>query len=99
MGISPTIRSKGKASFGHDIPSVFSTYHGIKAEKFVPPTERRDIAGEFDSSNDGTEGPILISVPNHNHDFNNRVIEVSKEFPEFSYNKDINSGHPLGLGN
>jgi len=69
-----------------------------KAENFVPPTEFRDITGETDPSCYGIGGPISISLPNHTYDFNSRVIEVSKELPEFPYNKNNNSGNPLGLG-
>ena len=65
----------------------------------MPPADGRDTSGEIDPQVHGDSGPINISVQGwHNH-LSPRIVATTKELSdEFPYNKDMNSGRPLGIG-
>ncbi|KAI0052734.1 GMC oxidoreductase [Auriscalpium vulgare] len=70
-----------------------------KVEKWVPPTNGHNTAGQYEPEVHGDNGPLLISLPNDPTLVHEKVIKVTQELPdEFPFVKDINAGNPLGLG-
>ncbi|KAH9003799.1 aryl-alcohol-oxidase from pleurotus Eryingii [Lactarius hatsudake] len=66
-------------------------------ENLVPPPDGRDTTGEIDPSIHGSSGPVKISL----HDptpLDSRIFKATSQLAEFPYNKDMNSGNPLGFG-
>ncbi|KAH9020672.1 aryl-alcohol-oxidase from pleurotus Eryingii [Lactarius hengduanensis] len=66
-------------------------------ETLVPPPDGRDTTGEIDPSIHGSSGPVKISL----HDktpLDSRIFKATSQLAEFPFNKDMNSGSPLGFG-
>ncbi|KAI9435481.1 aryl-alcohol-oxidase from pleurotus Eryingii [Lactarius indigo] len=66
-------------------------------ETLVPPPDGRDTTGEIDPSIHGSKGPVKISL----HDkttLDSLIFKATSQLSEFPYNKDMNSGYPLGIG-
>ncbi|KAH9177252.1 aryl-alcohol-oxidase from pleurotus Eryingii [Lactarius sanguifluus] len=66
-------------------------------ETLVPPPDGRDTTGEIDPSIHGSNGPVKISL----HDktaFDSRIFTATSQLAEFPFNRDMNSGNPLGIG-
>ncbi|KAI0047950.1 GMC oxidoreductase [Auriscalpium vulgare] len=69
-----------------------------KLETWVSPTDGHDTTGQYEPEVHGASGPILISLPNYVTPFNKKIFEAVDEVDGFDYNKDLNSGSPLGVG-
>nr|VWO99079.1 Alcohol oxidase [Ganoderma boninense] len=70
-----------------------------KIEQVVAPTDHHDTSDEINISIHGTRGPVNITTPNAPYPIDSRVNatlgELSDQYP---YNRDMNSGNPLGVG-
>ncbi|PIL23708.1 hypothetical protein GSI_13457 [Ganoderma sinense ZZ0214-1] len=70
-----------------------------KIEQVVAPTDHHDTSNEINISIHGTNGPVNITTPNAPYPIDSRVNatlgELSDQYP---YNRDMNSGNPLGVG-
>lgn len=65
----------------------------------MPPTDGRNITGQYTPDVHGYDGPIKLSLTNTNVTFYNKCIQAAKQLASiFPYNQDLNSGSPLGLG-
>ncbi|KAI0085562.1 aryl-alcohol oxidase-like protein [Irpex rosettiformis] len=70
-----------------------------KLEHLVPPIDRRDISDEVDIRVHGLHGPVHASVPAFLVSTDDRVISTTQQLPdEFPFNRDMNSGDPIGIG-
>ncbi|KAI0298456.1 hypothetical protein B0F90DRAFT_1732646 [Multifurca ochricompacta] len=70
-----------------------------KIEKLTPPADHHDTTGQIDPSIHGTSGPVGISLQGFPSLLDERVFETTSSLPsEFPFNKDMNSGSPLGIG-
>lgn len=69
-------------------------------ERFVQPTDGRNITGDFDPSIHGYDGMTQISVPNHLQKlFDMRCFEAADELRgNFEFTLDMNNGTLLGTG-
>lgn len=71
---------------------------GPQSEGWTAPADNHDTLGQFDPAIHGTDGPIFVSLNGFPwSDFEGRVIQTTKELPEFPFNLDMNSGEPLGV--
>ncbi|KAF7777702.1 CAZyme family AA3 [Agaricus bisporus var. burnettii] len=72
----------------------------LKNERFVQPTDGRNITGDFDPSIHGYDGMTQISVPNHLQKlFDMRCFEAADELRgNFEFTLDMNNGTLLGTG-
>lgn len=72
----------------------------VQAEAFVQPTGGQSVVGDYTPGTLGSSGPILLSLPNHNTTYYTKVTDIArdKSVSGTTYNADINSGTPLGLG-
>ncbi|KAF8074145.1 aryl-alcohol oxidase-like protein [Lyophyllum atratum] len=71
----------------------------IKSESHVPPADRHNTTGEFDPKVHGFSGPLLTSLPGLPTILDPRVARTTVQLKsEFSFNEDMNSGNPLGIG-
>ncbi|KAF9517672.1 GMC oxidoreductase [Hydnum rufescens UP504] len=72
----------------------------LKSENFVPPTDGRDISGDYEPDMHGNSGPIHVSLANSVAPIYKKVIQAAHETNDsrFRYNKDVNAGRPLGVG-
>ncbi|XP_006461554.1 hypothetical protein AGABI2DRAFT_205343 [Agaricus bisporus var. bisporus H97] len=70
----------------------------IKVERFVPPTDGRNITGEFNPVIHGYDGMTRISLPNRLElPFDTNVRAAADELGgNFEYKLDLNGGNPLG---
>ncbi|KAF9517673.1 GMC oxidoreductase [Hydnum rufescens UP504] len=86
---------------GDDGWSWKSIFHlARQSEQFVLPTDGRDISRDYDHGVHGYSGPIRASLANTPAPMYQRIIQAAHETHDhrFRYNKDINAGHPLGIG-
>lgn len=68
-------------------------------EKLVPPADGHDTTGQIDPRIHGTSGPVQISVQGFRADLDSRVLKAAAALRhEFPFNRDVNSGNPLGIG-
>ncbi|KAJ7266470.1 aryl-alcohol oxidase precursor [Mycena haematopus] len=71
----------------------------FKNEKWTPPNDHHNTAGQFNPADHSYTGMTSVSLPGFPHPFDSRVIATTKELPkDFPFNLDMNSGYPLGLG-
>ncbi|KAF8661637.1 hypothetical protein AX16_001279 [Volvariella volvacea WC 439] len=70
----------------------------LKNEQIVDPVDGHDTTAQWDPSVHGTEGPVLVTVPNEPTTIDQRVIDTLSELSEFPFNLDMNSGSVLGVG-
>ncbi|KAK7017372.1 mitochondrial choline dehydrogenase [Favolaschia claudopus] len=69
-----------------------------RKEKWTPPADNHNTAGQFDPRVHGSTGINSVSLPGFPHPFDSRVIAATKENSSaFPWNLDINSGRPLGV--
>lgn len=66
----------------------------------MPPTDGRNISGEFIPAAHGFDGMIRTCLPNqYQEQFDKRYFEAIDELGgNFALNLDTNSGKPLGAG-
>ncbi|PPQ66925.1 hypothetical protein CVT26_010014 [Gymnopilus dilepis] len=69
-----------------------------KHEKFVPPVDGHNTAGQFIPSLHGFHGEVSVSLPGFNQTIDSRVLEVTKQLPEFPFNEDTSGGSHSVLG-
>ncbi|KAG6917039.1 hypothetical protein DXG01_004091 [Tephrocybe rancida] len=70
-----------------------------KSEKWNTPTDNHNITGQFDPSVHGFNGLAGVSLPNFQTPIDPKVINATQQLGgEFAFNKDYNSGKPLGVG-
>ncbi|ESK86158.1 aryl-alcohol oxidase [Moniliophthora roreri MCA 2997] len=71
----------------------------FKNEKYVPPADGHDTAGQFDPSIHSLTGMNSVSLPGYPQPIDERVLATSEELGgEFAFNLDHNTGYHLGLG-
>ncbi|KAJ7909022.1 pyranose dehydrogenase [Mycena leptocephala] len=72
----------------------------FKNEKWTPPADHHDTRGQFNPSVHSTTGINSVSLAGFPWPiFSQHVIEATKELQgEWTFNLDMNSGKPLGLG-
>ncbi|KAJ7242906.1 glucose dehydrogenase short protein [Mycena rebaudengoi] len=72
----------------------------LKNEKWSPPADHHNTAGQFDPTLHSTKGLVSVSLNGFAWStFEQKVIQTTKELPDdFPFNLDMNSGKPLGLG-
>lgn len=71
----------------------------IQNERFVPPADRHNITGQFNPDVHYFNGTTSVSLPSFPQSIDSKVLDAVDELGGiFSYNEDINSGSPLGLG-
>ncbi|KAF8872219.1 aryl-alcohol-oxidase from pleurotus Eryingii [Mucidula mucida] len=69
-----------------------------KTSTLVPPADGHDTTYQVDPDVHGF-GPVRTSVPGFKSDLEDRVVSSAKLLGgQFSYNRDINAGNPLGIG-
>ncbi|KAF5353226.1 hypothetical protein D9756_008078 [Leucocoprinus leucothites] len=68
-----------------------------KNEKHVPPNDGHNETGEYIPKLHGTHGPLLTSLPGFLTEIDDPVLAVTKQYREFPYNPDYNSGDPIGI--
>ncbi|KAF7777703.1 CAZyme family AA3 [Agaricus bisporus var. burnettii] len=70
----------------------------IKNERFVQPTDGRNITGEYDPTTHSFDGMTRISLPNQlQQPFDANVFAAADELGgNFKFNLDMNDGKPLG---
>ncbi|KAF5384221.1 hypothetical protein D9615_003450 [Tricholomella constricta] len=70
-----------------------------KFERWTQPADGHNTTGQFDPSAHGYDGATAVSLPGYPLDTDHRVLEATSQLGgEFSYNQDLNSGSPLGVG-
>ena len=71
-----------------------------KHEKFVPPVDGHNTAGQFIPSLHGFNGVVSVSLPGNNQTIDSRVLATTKQLKEFPYNQDMSGGDHslLGIG-
>ncbi|CAA7266121.1 unnamed protein product [Cyclocybe aegerita] len=70
-----------------------------KSEKFTPPSDRHNTAGQFDPSVHGFDGLNSVSLPGAPTAIDDRFeAAIDQLGGEFTWNLDTNSGSPLGFG-
>ncbi|KAJ6587189.1 aryl-alcohol oxidase [Mycena vulgaris] len=69
-----------------------------KNERFGPPADHHNTAGQFNPAVHGFDGINSVSLAGFPTSIDNRIIETTSELPEFPFNTDMNSGYQLGIG-
>ncbi|KAG6911011.1 hypothetical protein DXG01_005426 [Tephrocybe rancida] len=70
-----------------------------KNERWTPPADRHDPNGQFDPSVHGFEGINSVSLTGYPLAIGTRIVQATKELGrEFPFNRDMNSGNPIGFG-
>ncbi|KAF8066690.1 pyranose dehydrogenase, partial [Lyophyllum atratum] len=70
-----------------------------KNERWTPPVDHHNTTNQFDPSVHGFNGVNAVSLSGFPQPTDSRVIQAGVELnQEFPFNKDMNSGNPLGLG-
>ncbi|KAJ7159783.1 aryl-alcohol-oxidase from pleurotus Eryingii [Mycena filopes] len=69
-----------------------------KNELWSAPADKHNTAGQFDPSVHSTTGINSVSLSGFPTPIDDRIIQTTKDLPEFHFNLDMNSGTPLGLG-
>lgn len=68
-------------------------------EKWTLPADNHNITGQFNPSVHGYSGILNVSLAGFPAPTDGRVLKTIEEVgQEFTYNEDINSGSPLGMG-
>lgn len=68
-------------------------------EKWTKPADQHDTDGQFDPAVHGFSGMTFVSLPGFPQEIDDRVIKTTHQLNhEFPFNRDMNSGTPLGLG-
>lgn len=70
-----------------------------KNERWTPPNDGHNTTGQFTPSVHGFSGINAVSLAGFPTPIDGRVINATHELGgEFSFNQDMNSGNPLGVG-
>ncbi|PPR01666.1 hypothetical protein CVT26_013107 [Gymnopilus dilepis] len=69
-----------------------------KNEKFSPPADHHNTAGQFNPAVHGFDGINGVSLYGFPQPIDSRVVETTKQLKEFPFNVDYNSGKPIGVG-
>ncbi|PIL23707.1 hypothetical protein GSI_13456 [Ganoderma sinense ZZ0214-1] len=70
-----------------------------KIEHVVPPVDHHNTTDEIDIGIHGTRGPVNITTANAPYPIDPHVNATSQELGnQYPYNRDMNSGNPLGIG-
>ncbi|KAJ7159444.1 alcohol oxidase [Mycena filopes] len=69
-----------------------------KNEAFGVPADKHNTVGQFNPAVHGFTGMNAVSLAGFPSPIDSRVIQTTKDLPEFKFNIDMNSGTPLGLG-
>ncbi|TFK20469.1 aryl-alcohol oxidase [Coprinopsis marcescibilis] len=70
-----------------------------KNERFTTAPNSRNVTGEFNPEFHGYSGTLQVSVQGAPHTLLDRLaLESVQAQNEFSFNRDYNSGRPIGLG-
>ncbi|KAK0233885.1 GMC oxidoreductase-domain-containing protein [Armillaria fumosa] len=73
--------------------------YAFKNEKWVPPADGHDTAGQYDPAIHSLDGMNGVSISGYPHPTDERVLRTTFELPdEFPFLLDINSGIPHGIG-
>ncbi|RDB17146.1 Pyranose dehydrogenase 3 [Hypsizygus marmoreus] len=68
-------------------------------ERWTLPADNHNITGQFEPSAHGYNGVMSICLPGYPQTSDDLILNATATFPdEFPYNKDLNSGNPLGIG-
>lgn len=71
----------------------------LQNERFTPPADNHNTTGQFEPSVHGFDGVTSVCLPGFPQGTDDRILRVTAELPdEFPYNRDYNSGKPLGVG-
>ncbi|KAJ7343818.1 alcohol oxidase [Mycena albidolilacea] len=70
----------------------------LKNERWSPPADHHDTTGQYDPGVHSTTGVTSVSLAGFRYPAASRVLEATKQLPEFPFNLDMNSGKPLGVG-
>ncbi|KAF9003105.1 pyranose dehydrogenase [Cyathus striatus] len=71
----------------------------FKNEKWTAPADNHNTTGQFNPTVHGFHGINLVSLPGIPATLDTRVLQAAADLKrEFSYNIDMNSGNPLGVG-
>ncbi|KIJ48784.1 GMC oxidoreductase [Sphaerobolus stellatus SS14] len=70
----------------------------FKNERWVPPADHHNTSGQFDPSFHSTTGVNFVSLPGFSHPIDQKIIQTTKDLPEFPHLVDINAGSPVGIG-
>ncbi|KAJ3860425.1 aryl-alcohol oxidase [Lentinula novae-zelandiae] len=68
-------------------------------EKLVPPAGYPNTTGEYNPNVHYYHGAVDVSLPSFSQSIDSKVLDAVDELGGiYSYNEDVNSGSPLGLG-
>ncbi|KAJ7049485.1 alcohol oxidase [Mycena amicta] len=76
--------------------SVFPYF--LKSEHWGPPADDHDTSGQYNPAIHNTRGKVHTSLSGFAWPLGPRIIQATKELPDFPFNLDANSGNPLGVG-
>ncbi|KAF5316280.1 hypothetical protein D9619_006818 [Psilocybe cf. subviscida] len=69
-----------------------------KNERFGPPSDHHSTVGQIDPAVHSFDGVNSVTVYGFPQATDKRIIDTTKQLPEFPFNLDYNSGSPLGIG-
>ncbi|CAK5271523.1 unnamed protein product [Mycena citricolor] len=79
-------------------PTIFMDLKRAQNENFTTPTNRSD-RGHYDPSVHGYQGINTVSLSGFPTPIDDRIIQTTAQLSgEFPFNRDMNSGSPLGIG-
>lgn len=55
--------------------------------------------GEYDPALHSSHGVVGVNLPGFPQGIDDRIIETTKQLPEFPFVQDMNSGDIIGIGN
>jgi choline dehydrogenase-like flavoprotein len=70
----------------------------MKNEKWSPPADLHNTAGQFIPSVHGKNGLMSVSLPGNPSPIDDMLLATTKQVPELPFLPDMNAGRPLGLG-
>jgi len=69
-----------------------------KFETWAPPMDGHDTSRQYNPEYHGTDGPVQVTVSNHNYDVQNRIHHAAGDAEGFEFNLDVDNGDMLGIG-
>ena len=80
----------------NDLTIIVLSY---QSERWSPPADGHNTAGEFDPAVHGFDGMVHTSLPGNPAPGDSMFLAVPDQLPaEFPFLLDMNAGRPLGLG-
>ena len=73
-------------------------YYFKKFETWAPPMDGHDTSRQYNPEYHGTDGPVQVTVSNHNYDVQNRIHNAAGDPEGFEFNLDVDNGDMLGIG-